>query len=37
MAQTIRFVPGDKLPTSYDAAIANFIIAIQPESKKIKY
>ena len=29
MAQTIRFVLGDKLPTSYDAAIAIFTIVTQ--------
>ena len=35
MAQTICFVLGDKLPTSYDAAIAIFTIATQPERKKM--
>ena len=30
MAQTIRFVLGGKLPTSYDTAIAIFTIAAQP-------
>ena len=29
MKQTIRFVLGDKLSTSYDAAIAIFTIATQ--------
>ena len=35
MAQTICFVLGDKLPTSYDAAIAILTIATQPERKKM--
>ena len=35
MSQRVCFVLGDKLPTIYDAAIAIFTVATQPDSKKM--
>ena len=37
MTQTIRFVLGDELSTSYDAAIAIFTIATELETSDTNY